>query len=61
MYSKYGWNLERSTCDKGTFLIEVNFNSNDEWGKDERESYLVFYLGKWSFIVGKYHYRVDQM
>ncbi|PZT57334.1 hypothetical protein DN757_01370 [Paenibacillus silvae] len=59
MYSKYGWRFESHHCDRGTFLIGVNFNTNDEWGKDERESYINIYLGKWSFTFGKFHYRID--
>ncbi len=59
MYSKYGWRFEKYSYDRGTFLIGMNFNTNDEWGKDERESYMSIYLGKWSFSFGKFHYTVD--
>ena len=59
MYSKFGWRSEWHCYDKGTFLIGMNFNTNDEWGENERESYICFYLGKYSLTIGKFHYRVD--
>lgn len=59
MYSKYGWRFEKHCYDRGTFLIGMNFNTNDEWGDNERESYVNIYLGKYSFTIGKFHYRVD--
>ena len=59
MYSKYGWKLQTTKYDKGTFLLGVNFNTNDEWGTDERESYVCLYLGRVCFVFGKIHYSVD--
>jgi hypothetical protein len=50
----YGWHIEKSKYRKGTFLIGINFNTNDDYG-DERESYLCVYLGKYSLTIGKFH------
>ncbi|OUA91636.1 hypothetical protein BK704_34745 [[Bacillus thuringiensis] serovar konkukian] len=59
MYSKYGWKIEKSDYSKGTVLFGCNFNTNDEWGKDERETYVCIYLFKFVITIGKFHYRVN--
>ncbi|PYE51457.1 hypothetical protein DFQ00_102251 [Paenibacillus barcinonensis] len=59
MYSKYGWRIEKHCYDRGTLLIGMNFNANDEWGDNERESYVNIYLGRYSLTIGKFHYRID--
>jgi hypothetical protein len=61
LYSKYGWRFERHNYEKGTFLLGIDFNTSDEWGKDEREFYLSIDLGKMSLVFGKFHYRVDSI
>ena len=55
MYSEYRWKYNVTKYDKGTFLLGLNFNTNDEWGQDERESYICLYLGKVCITFGKYH------
>lgn len=60
MYNKYGWKIERTDYYKGTFLLGMNFNSNAEWGEDERETYICIYLGKFGLSIGKYHYTTDR-
>jgi hypothetical protein len=59
MYSKYGWKCEVTHYDKGTVLFGLNLNTNDEWGSDERETYICIYLFKRCITIGKYHYTVD--
>lgn len=60
MYNKYGWKLEIGSCDKGTVLFGANFNTNDEWGSDERETYICLYLFKKVITLGKYHYMTNR-
>lgn len=60
MYSKYGWKFEIGDYDTGTVLFGFNFNTNLEWGENERESYVCIYLFKKSVTFGKYHYTVDK-
>ena len=55
LHRRYCWKFEVTNYDKGTFLLGLNFNSNDEWGRDERESYVCIYLWKKCITVGKFH------
>ena len=55
MDTKYKWKINMQKYNKGTFLLGLNFNTNDEYGKDERETYICIYLGKFMIIFGKYH------
>lgn len=60
MYTKYGWKIEKNRYEAGAFLIGANFNTNNEWGNGQKETYVCFYLGKFGFTIGKYHYSVDR-
>lgn len=60
MHSKYGWHIQRNYYDSGTYLFGFNFNTNDEWGENERETYLCVYLFNTSFYIGKMYYTVDK-
>ncbi|MDO6630506.1 hypothetical protein [Bacillus thuringiensis] len=56
MYTKYGWKFAKYDYDKGTILFGFHFNSNDEWGEDEREVYVSIDLFKIGITMGKFHY-----
>lgn len=58
MQNKYGWRIEKCEYDKGAVLFGVNFNTNLEWGENEREAYVCVYLFKIGITIGKFHYRV---
>ena len=57
MGTKYGWRIEKTNYSEGAVLFGLNFNTNLEWGEDERESYICIYLFKVGFAIGKFHYR----
>jgi len=51
----YKWKIDIQKYTKGTFLLGMNFNTNDDYGKENREYYLCIYLGKFSLVIGKYN------
>lgn len=53
-FNTYGWHIEITNYYKGTFLLGANLNFNDDHG-DEKEKYLMLYLGKFAITIGKFH------
>jgi len=51
----YGWHIQVEKYRKGTYLLGINFNSNTEFGRDRRETYIILYLWKWAIVMGKFH------
>lgn len=45
------WRITKQKHDEA-FLLGANFNTNTAYG--QRESYLIIYLGKCSFVIGRY-------
>lgn len=52
---RYGWKFELQKYRKGIFLFGCNFNSNDDYGSEERETYICIYLFKIALYIGKFH------
>jgi hypothetical protein len=47
----YGWHTQIQ--ERSRFLVGLNFNTNNDLGK--REYYLIFYFGRWNFVIGKFY------
>lgn len=50
--SNIKWHIDVFKHMKGTFLLGLNFNTNDELG--EREVYINLYFGRYTISIGKF-------
>jgi len=60
MYTKYGWRIEVSKLEKGSYSFGIYLHSNDDW-RNEREYFLSLCLLKREITFGKFHYNVDSI